>query len=364
MSQRKIQVLVVEDSPTLRQLLTHILSSDPGIEVLGTAGSGLEALDFLARKRPDVILADIHMPGMDGFELTRSVMASDPIPIIIVSATWKADEVATVLKAMEAGAVAMLGKPRAVSEGNHEARELIETVKTMSQVKMVRRWLRPRPPGRDSEQQGRFRPAPAAETPARAGLPEIRLVAIGASTGGPLVLQAILARLGSRFPVPLLIVLHIAEGFLAGFVKWLEETTNFPCRIAEDGAQPLPGHAYLAPDQCHLGLAADGRIALGRGAPDNGLRPSVAHLFRSVARSLGANAAGVLLTGMGRDGADELKLMHEKGALTIAQDQESCIVFGMPAEAVKLDAATYVLNPEGIADTLKWAVRRGQPPQV
>ena len=192
---------------------------------------------------------------------------------------------------------------------------------------------------------------------------EIRLVAIGASTGGPIALRTILGGLPKDFPVPLLIVLHIAGGFLPGFARWLEETTHFPCRIAQSGEVPLPGHAYLAPDHFHMGLGIDDRIELTQGEPDEGLRPSVAHLFQSVARALGAHAAGILLTGMGKDGARELKLMRGNGALTIAQDQPSCVVFGMPGEAVKLDAAVYIMNPEGIAALLTGAVLRGSPPR-
>jgi two-component system chemotaxis response regulator CheB len=348
----KVKVLIVEDSPTARALLVHLLSADPQIDVLGTAANAVEALAFLDNQKPDVITVDINMPGMDGFELTRRIMISRPVPIIIMSATWRMDETTTILKALETGAVAFLDKPRGADGQSRQVRELLETIKTMAAVKLVRRRATA---ATANPKTGAAPPVTTAATP-RSPPPEIRLVAIGASTGGPLVLQAILSRLAKGFPVPVLIVLHIAEGFLPGFVGWLEETTHFPCRIAQQDDRPLPGHAYLAPDNFHMGLGMDGRIELCRGEPHEGLRPSVAHLFQSVAGLFGAQVAAVLLTGMGRDGAQELKLLHDRGALTMAQDQQSSVVFGMPGEAVRLHAATYVLDPERIAAMLNWAV--------
>ena len=179
----------------------------------------------------------------------------------------------------------------------------------------------------------------------------MRLIAIGASTGGPLVLQTILARLPRTLPVPVLIVQHIAAGFLQGMADWLRTTTGFPTQIAAAGQTPLPGHAYLAPDGFHMVVTGTGRIGLDA-AGDEILRPSVARLFASVAEVFGSRAAGVLLTGMGKDGADELGRMRSRGALTIAQSRQSSIVFGMPGEAVRIGAAAHVLNPEDIAALL------------
>lgn len=350
-----IKVLVVEDSASIRQLLVHILQEEPGIEVVGTAGNGVEALEALARTSPDLVTVDVNMPRMNGFELTRRIMETQPVPVIIVSASWQPDEVATTFSAVEAGAVAIIGKPRGPGHRDHkeEAQKLIDTVKAMAEVKVVRRWAR-------SRMLDPKAPAAAGAVPPRAldAIPAIRLVAIGASTGGPLVLQTILARLPRKFGVPVLIVQHIAAGFLDGMAEWLGSTTGFPVQVAGAGELALPGRAYLAPDGLHTGVASDGRIVLSLEAPDEGLRPSVAHLFASVARVYGANAAGVLLTGMGRDGAKGLKLMRQQGAVTIAQDQESSVVFGMPGEAVKLDAAAYVLGPERIAALLEAVVDR------
>jgi two-component system chemotaxis response regulator CheB len=181
---------------------------------------------------------------------------------------------------------------------------------------------------------------------------DVKVVAIGASTGGPPAIEAILLKLPKDFCAPLLIVQHIAPGFVQGFADWLANSCRFPVGIATQNEFPLPGHAYVAPDGVHMGMEINGRIVLSKSEPENGLRPSVSYLFRSVAEVFGKNIVGVLLTGMGKDGAYELKMMKEKGAITIAQDKESCVVYGMPGEAVNLNAATYVLSPPKIAELL------------
>jgi two-component system chemotaxis response regulator CheB len=178
------------------------------------------------------------------------------------------------------------------------------------------------------------------------------VVGIGASTGGPPVLQGILSALPRDFPAPLIIVQHIARGFLPGMVEWLNQTTGLHVHVAAHGATPEPGHAYLAPDDFHLGVSATGKLALSREAPQAGLRPAVSCLFRSLAENFGAQAVGVLLTGMGRDGADELKRLRDLGALTIAQDRDSSVVHGMPGAAIELGAATQVLPADRIASAL------------
>jgi two-component system chemotaxis response regulator CheB len=218
----------------------------------------------------------------------------------------------------------------------------------MSEVRVVRRWSR----------KGRAEPAvpPPPIVPPRPAA-RVELIAIGASTGGPIVLQTILARLPATVGVPVLIVQHIAAGFLDGLADWLTQTTPIPTHVATPGQRPLPGHAYLAPDSYHMGVGPDGRIVLDAGPPDDGLRPSVHHLFTAPARALGSRAVGVLLTGMGRDGADALKLLRDKGALTIAQDRESSVVYGMPGEAERIGAAAHLLGPEKIAAMLEAAVR-------
>ena len=332
-----IKVLIVDDSRVAQEFLVHLLTVDPAIQVVGVANNGAEAVEAVKALRPDVITMDIHMPRMDGFEATRAIMESTPTPIVIVSASTSAKDAGSTFRALEAGALAVVLRPPGKGHPNHQTaiRELLRTVKTMSEIKLVRRQPRPK------------QSAPAV--PAAKG---IRLVAIGASTGGPPVLHRILSLLPKPFAAPVLLVQHIAPGFVDGFISWLSEAAGFPLHLAEHGQVCLPGHGYVAPDGLHLGVDRDLRIMLSDQAPDSGLRPSVAHLFLSVAGALGPRAVGVLLTGMGRDGAKELKMMKDVGALTVAQDAASSVVHGMPGEALKLGAATYVLPPEGIAAVL------------
>ena len=344
----KIRVLVVDDSQVMRMLLVHLLDSDARIRVVGAVRNGQEALDFVKKDKPDVVLMDLNMPDLDGFEVTRRIMETRPVPIVICSATTDPREMITSFRALEAGAVACIEKPTGGEHADFEARagNLLDTVKLMSEVKVVRRWpaSRPAPAPRAVEPQG----SPAG----------IGLIGIGASTGGPPVLQTILAGLPKDFPVPILIVQHIARGFLPGLVEWLGQTTGFRIHVASHGIVPLPGHVYVAPDDLHMGAASGGRIVLSRGEAENGLRPAVSFLFRSLAEECGPNALGVLLTGMGKDGAAELKRMRDRGAVTIAQDRESSVVNGMPGEAVALDGATHVLPAEKISGALVTLVNR------
>jgi two-component system chemotaxis response regulator CheB len=346
-STKRIKVLVADDSHVTRMLLVHVLNSDPEIEVIGAVGDGQAALEFLndTRLRPDVVLMDIHMPRLDGFEATRLIMETRPLPIVICTATSDPQELAVAFRSMEAGALACVEKPVSATnpEFGSKVKNLLQTIRLMSEVKVVRRWARSRAgPG----------VAPASDPARTTSCAGIRFIGMGASTGGPPVLQTVLSGLPKAFRVPLLIVQHIAPGFLAGMVEWLNQTTGLRVHIAAHGATPLPGHAYIAPDDFHLGVTAAGSLVLSRAPPEAGLRPSVSYLFRSLAQTCGSCAVGVLLTGMGKDGATELKLMKDHGACTIAQDRESSVVHGMPGEAIELGAATHVLPADKIAGAL------------
>ena len=340
-----IKVLVVEDSPAVREFLVHILGSGPDIQVVGTANNGEEALEAVKRYRPDVITMDIHMPKMDGLEATRRIMETDPTPIVIVSGSTDPHDVAMTFRAMEAGALAMLRRPAGIGHPDHEttARELVQTVKLMAEVKVVRRWP-----------QTRREPVlpPAAKALLEKIPAKIKVIAIGASTGGPPVLQTILAMLPRDFPLPVLIVQHMASGFITSFVEWLAQSSSLPVHVAMHGEYLVPGHVYVAPDEFQMMVANGGKIVLTQDKPESGLRPSVSYLFRSLAAVYGGDAVAGLLTGMGRDGAEELRLLKEKGAVTFAQDKDSSVVHGMPGEAIKLDAATFILAPDKIAAVL------------
>lgn len=342
-----INVLLVEDSPVVRDLLAYILHSDPKVRVIATAAGGEEAVAAAQRTRPDVITMDIHMPGMDGFDATRRIMQVCPTPIVIVSGSSSKEETAWAFRAIEAGALAVVGKPRGPGTPGYEesAEQLLRTVKLMSEVKVVRRWARP---SRSPQRELSSSPSVPAD---------VRLVAMGASTGGPPVLQTILSSLLGDFPAPIVVVQHMAAGFIEGFAEWLGQTCQLPVSVAKHRAELLPGHVYVAPDGREMKVSEGGTVLLVEEAPRNGIRPSVASLFRSVAEAYGATALGVLLTGMGKDGAEELKLMRQRGAVTIAQDRKSSVVYGMPGEAVRIGAAVYELSPEQIASALQGLVR-------
>ena len=340
-----IKVLVVEDSPTACELLTRILGSDPGITVIATAGDGAEALSAVRREKPDVITMDIHMPKLNGLEATRLIMETDPTPIVIVSDREDLSEVATAFNAMDAGALAVRRRPVGVGHPDHEAmaQDMIQTVKLMSDVKVIRRWPRKRT---------------ATATPNLASMGsardfgKTRIVAIGASTGGPSALESILAALPKDFPVPILIVQHMSAGFITGFARSLANSSSLPIHVATHGELLLPGHVYFAPDEYQMKVERGGKIVLAKDAPEHGLRPSISYLFRAVAEVYGSDSAAGLLTGMGRDGASELRLLKEYGAVTFAQNRESSVVHGMAGEAIKLDAAMLVLPLVKIAEVL------------
>jgi two-component system chemotaxis response regulator CheB len=340
-----IKVLVVEDSPVIQQFLVHILNSDPDLRVIGTVKDGEEALEAVKTTKPDVITMDIHMPKMDGYEASRKIMEIHPTPIVIVSGSSGSAEVANTFNALDAGALSVIRRPKGIGHPEYEttARALIQTLKLMSEVKVVRRW-----PRSVKRREASLTPKATMEMPAR----EIRIVAIGASTGGPPALQALLSPLPSDFPVPILIVQHMTAGFVEGFAKWLTQSSGHPVHVASDGEHLQAGHIYVASDGLHMGVGVGGRIILWKGETEHGVRPAVSYLFRSVAEVYGENAVGVLLTGMGKDGAQGLKLMREKGAITVAQDEQSSVVYGMPKEALALDAAVYVLSPDRIAGLL------------
>lgn len=333
------RVLIVDDSPTVQQLLEYVLGSDPSIEVVGCAADGAEALKKAIETRPDVITMDLNMPRMDGYEATCQIMQQCPVPIVVVSGSNVPGEVSASFRALEAGALVAVQRPAAVGHPDHlaTATALIRTVKSMAEVKVVRRW---------SAQ----RKAAAGARPASTRPP--RIVLIGASTGGPAVLHDILAELTPSFPLPIVIVQHMSPGFAPGFASWLSGASRYEVRLAQHGEVLAGGRAYIVPDAVQPRITRELRIELAPRGAEHGMCPSVSHLFRCVHEDLCASTIAVLLTGMGKDGAHELRELKDKGAITIVQDRASSAVYGMPGEAIKQDAAKFVLAPAEIGKLL------------
>jgi len=363
MATTPISVIIVEDSPVAVIILQRIFASSPDIKVVGIARNGLEAMELIPKVQPQVVCTDFHMPKMNGLELTQWVMAEYPRPILVISASVdKQDDAQNIFQLLQAGALDVFLKPSVemAAEYEHIKHDLITRIKVLAGVSVFT--------------QHRFRakpapPAPATPTPtsptlasqpsrpaqfliptSQLSLP--RVLAIGASTGGPQALHAILKALPANFPVPILCVQHISEGFLPGLTTWLTAECKLPVVIAQTGELPKPGVVYFAPDRCHLQLTSQGRMVMSNADPVSGHRPSVTVLFEAVANYYRQAALGVLLTGMGRDGAEGLLAIAKAGGSTIAQDEQSCVVFGMPKEAIALGAAQNVLPLMDIAPAL------------
>lgn len=339
-----IQVLVAEDSATIRQLLVEILRSDPGIRVVGEARDGVEAVAMTASLRPSVVTMDIQMPGMDGFDATRRIMVEAPTPIVIVSGSNAIHEIEVSMRALRAGALTVLPTPRGPEAVDFEdqACRFLETIKAMSHVKVVRRWALPE-----------LSSVPAARQTTLPTESRPRVVALAASTGGPAALSRILSNLHGDFP-PVLVVQHIAPGFVDGFVSWLDATGPLRVKVAEHREPLLDRTVYVAPDAQHMGVG-DSRIMLSGAPAIEGCRPSATYMFESVARAYGRSTVSVILTGMGQDGVAGLRMIRAAGGRIFAQDEASCVVFGMPAAAISEGLVDATLPLDGLAQRLrKW----------
>ncbi len=346
-----IRVLLVDDSPLALAVLKGLLSKDSGIEVVGTSPNGKEALELIPRVKPDVICTDLHMPVMDGLVFTRNVMASHALPILLVSVSGRRES-REAFEVLQAGAVDVFLKPRGGSDTENEkaAKELTSKIRILAGVKVFRRTVRPH------ESPGG--PTSAANPPGSTNRVPVAVVVLGASTGGPQALGVILKHLSPRFPAPILCVQHISVGFLQGLIDWLSSQCSLKLEIARSGAIPLPGHVYFATEETHLKIDEMGRFEVSTQPPWDGHRPSVTITMKSVAEHFGDAALGVLLTGMGSDGAEGLLAIRKVGGLTIAQDESSCAVFGMPQVAIRMDAVARVIPLQDIGAFLMLQVQK------
>jgi two-component system, chemotaxis family, protein-glutamate methylesterase/glutaminase len=335
--------MVVEDSSVVQHLLGFIIGADPRLEVCGIFPSGEAAIEAIPRLHPDVISMDIRLPGMDGLEATRIIMSRFPTPIVVIADAVEDRSLRISMNALRAGALAVVEKPAGFAHSDHAA--IADTIRTqlyiMSQVPVIRqRDHVSRIPG----------PQAAGSSGRQPGTP--MMAAIVASTGGPAALARVLGGLPADFPLPILVVQHMGPAFMAGFAAWLDGIVPLPVSIASHGRAPLAGHVHIAPGDEHLSLGADGTLRLGHQPPVNSQRPSGTVLFQSMARVLGPRAMGVLLTGMGEDGAEGLLAMRRAGAATITEDESTAVVYGMPATAMKLGASALSLPLDRIADAM------------
>lgn len=407
MSQEKIGVLIADDSPVVREILKDMIAGEPDLEVIGEAHHGREAVELVESLRPDIITMDILMPVMNGLEAVEEIMAYFPTPILVFSSAVDDKELDVTFQAIARGALDVMEKPKVPGGEQYEniRRDFLAKLRMLSRIHVIphlkgkRKKDRGRPAGqapapnhhhpapepadgRSPDRRAR-RPAAAKEGPVAAPPPEPlprelmpeagwiempprdlvkrKLVAVGASTGGPKALVQIFQRLPRSFPVPLLAVQHIAPSFAQGLVNWLDRESALSVKIAEDKARPEPGCAYVSPTGVHL-VVERGLLRLTDGAPVNSCRPSVDVLFSSVAESFGEYAVGVLLTGMGKDGAEGLLAMKKRGAFTIIQDENTSVIFGMPKAALDLGAQDQVVSlprmPEAIVGALKKDIRK------
>ncbi len=348
-----IRVLVAEDSPTARALLVRMLSAASGLEVIGEATNGIDAVEMTKRLKPDVVTMDIQMPGLDGFEATTRIMTECPTPIVIIS-SLDVKSVEFSMEALRAGALAVLPKPvgPTAADFGQVSRYLAATVRSMSQVKLVRRWPA-NAPYKASASTLTATSASADTRPSAASTATLKAITIAASTGGPAALHKLFAALPAELPVPILFVQHIALGFAEGFASWLDGNCQLRVKVARAGEPIRKGTAYLAPDDQHLGISERMTVVLSSAPPTGSFRPSASFLFESAANVLGAGAVGVILTGMGSDGVDGLRTLKAAGGLVIAQDEASCEIFGMPGAAVAAGVTDLVLPLDNIAAQLQ-----------
>ena len=345
-----MRVLVVDDSRLLRRGMRAILEA-AGLVVVGECASGHEAVNKVAALEPDVVTVDLDMPGLDGLGTVERIMAVHPTPILVVTGDPHYRGLDGHFEALMRGAVDLILKPSSVDPTAPDCARSIERCRAVARVPVA---PIQREPMRRRRQHTTMPLWPSATARMLSAPPAI--VAIGASTGGPGALRTVLAALGPDLPVPVLVVQHMAEEFAEGFVAWLRSQVSIPIQEAEVGVRIRRGHAYVAVRGPHIRVGADGVIAVAPGLP-NPHRPSIDVLFSSIANSWGKRSVGVLLTGMGADGADGLGAINAAGALTIAQNEESSVVFGMPAAAIERGAARLVLPLNDIARVTREACR-------
>ena len=338
-----IRVLLVEDSAVVLAILKIMLMPERGIEVVGEARTGMEALTLIPRVKPDLICTDLHMPHMSGLELTKRVMANCPLPILVISSAVNKQDTSNVFRLLEAGALDVFPKPNEGLSADFDLfrEELIRKINTLSQAKLLKRGITLRRKNREIRKQELkvHRVGVIAHSP-------YQIIAVGASTGGAQALQKLFSKLPDNLSVPVICILHISDGFLEGFIDWLRDKCNFPLVVPRYGEYPQPGKIYFPREQMHLKLDPRGRFTHSQERRIEGHRPSITTTFQSVAQCYGNGSVGILLTGMGWDGVQGMAAITKAGGWTITQDEASCAIFGMGKAAINLGVVDEVLSLE------------------
>lgn len=350
-----IRVLIVDDSEMVRDVLSDILSSDPEISIAGVAENGLQAIEQTRVLKPDIVAMDINMPVMGGLEAIEKIMSATPVPILVIS---DLDSAKIAFAAISKGALDIYHKSL-YSQGM--AAELISKIKQLSKVKVIRHLLPKGAEGRATpssfeRRKSSITPPPAVER--RVGRREFKVVAIACSTGGPRALAQIFSEMREGFPLPIVVAQHMSDGFVGGLVEWLDGITAIKVKFAFDGESLRENHAYFAPAGMHITVNANGRVVLVAVAPKELLHPSCDLLLGSVGKVFGAQSLGVILTGMGDDGTEGMRTIRKQGGFTVAQDEESSVVFGMPKIAIDNGLIDKVSPLNEIGGLLKRMVER------
>lgn len=333
-----IKVMIVDDSPVQRTLLKYILTQDDQIYIQCIESCGEDAIEALKTHKVDIILMDINMPHMSGFVTSKNILEKYPIPIVLISATWDIDDAKEIIKSMELGVVAAIKKPDGIGSKNYEydSKILIQSVKEYSEIKVVRRY-----PPRNLTSTSLKNKEKDINT-------DISLVFIGSSAGGPPALKDILAPLDKSFSFPIIVSQHMTDGFSEIFARWLDSESKIDVKLAISGEKLNPGTVYIVPSENILDIDTSDHIYLSSFEKNEVYITSISKSFQNTIRRYGKKVLGIILSGMGKDGVDQLKVLYDLGGITVAQDQQSSIVYGMPYEASLNKAVSFTMEPSKI----------------
>jgi two-component system chemotaxis response regulator CheB len=339
-----LRVLLAEDSPLFATVLGELLSAQDDMELIAVTDNGEDAVRLCLELRPDLVLMDVQMPRMDGLAATERIMAQLPTPILVITSDpWRGGSDLS-FKALSAGALELIPKPDHLPMSDAEQHELLSRIRLLSQIPVIR------------HMRGRRQPASAAapaSTPRVIAAEAPPIIGIVASTGGPRTLAALLALLPERFEAAILIVQHIIPGFSEHLARWLHGNTRLNVQEARAGVRPQAGHVYLAPSEHHLEVSPTGLLHVHDGPPVRGHRPSGDRLLDSLAQHAAASSIGLILSGMGDDGAEGLGALRRAGGITLAQEPASCVVPSMPQAAILSGAAQHIIEPADLPDSLR-----------